>query len=72
MRLLFEGRVARIERDGAMTLVFVCEGADATAACVEYRDDGVRVGDRVRVHGVVAGTWDKGPMLDPCATTRVN
>jgi hypothetical protein len=71
-RLLFEGRVARIEKDGAMTLVFVCDGPDAMAACIEYRDDGARVGDRVRVHGVVAGTWDKGPMLDPCATTRAN
>jgi hypothetical protein len=72
VRLLFEGPVARIERDGAMALVFVCGGDDATAACLEYRDGGLAVGDRVRVHGLVAGTWDKGPMLDPCGTTRVN
>lgn len=68
--LLFDAPVVRTETDKGMALTFLCGEPGVTAVCLEYQNGGVRVGERVRVEGIVAGTWDKGPVLDPCGTTR--
>lgn len=70
--LLFEGPVLKTERDGPTALVFVCLSPDATAVCIDLGNPRLASGDRVRVQGVVSGTWDKGPVLDPCGAARLD
>ncbi|WP_181701208.1 hypothetical protein [Chthonobacter albigriseus] len=66
-----EGTVAKVEHQGPLAFTYICEQPDAVLVCFEYERRELRPGDRVVVEGIVAGTWDKGPVLDPCGTTRL-
>ncbi len=66
--LVFDAMVGRTESDGATVLTFLCAAPGPIVVCTEYRKAPPPAGSRVRVHGIVSGTWDKGLVLDPCDT----
>lgn len=68
--IVFDATVRRTESDGATMLTFLCAAPGPIVVCTEYRKPPPPAGSRVRVHGIVSGTWDKGLVLDPCDTTR--
>lgn len=69
--LRLTGEVVKVERQGPLAFTYVCAEPDAVLVCFQYAQTELAVGDRVIVDGVVAGTWDKGPVLDPCGTHRL-
>ncbi len=66
--VVFDAMVGRTESDGATVLTFLCAAPGPIVVCTEYRKVPPPAGSRVRVHGIVSGTWDKGLVFDPCDT----